>query len=912
MATASTLAKAAEKSTPRMLQAAEWVAENIYIPWGAHRFFMALGLTSGLWAGRSFMDTVTNRDYQTGKDKESVRVPEILRPLNGLMHYNPYSDEAAERWKYVVDRTVPIATGALGAFLGGAFYFHGKFPGKAPFYGVSAVTKAAAEAKKFSSEVTESVSRLEQASSWRKWGVMTFAQAGSAGNHLFGAFWPFNTGLVAISFQQGAGRNIFLPSFLHPAFEKINQWMGNHGTSSRFLFSAMRDTAKWMETNTLKFAHSGEWATPEALLKRAGDGLQLFPKASAAERQAVANAYRDLIDRGYAAVSNLPQAERSPALYKFLSGENPQNIGLFGQSHDRLLKQAGIDLSHIEFARDPFAFGARRISSQKKSLEFYTQHAEYLNKTFGYKLDPQAWAAAQLADSRSARIATYAGGAALLGSALAGASIAADHINKRLDRAAPVPPLFSKSAPGISADQDPATDTSHLYKPPPRAGMLDWLNGRPLDVMHWAARNVINPISMHRFENAAYFSLFLFTGMKVADVLTGRKLTALTSGPLKNSVLAKEAVWLPLRPLHGLLEYTPGSAAITDRWRAAIHSLIPVTFGAFGTYTGSSMFFRNREHQLEHPKSLEDYAARISFEHSKPFAVFTGLTSIVGTGSGMHLLPFVCYTSHLQNRYLLAADQQIATPIVGRIFNGNPGLNPFGVRRGLQYEANYLGQNPEARLAELPSLLQSTISKLYPQLKDDEVLAKKQIMLQRIYEVRDTFLEDGKVPTKNKPALEAAMKKMMSGEGFEHLLLACGLDPLQAKLNNNGLLGRVANLFVGGRIARLEAQYHQDYIARHAKDDPASSHNFLRALAAPTNTVTQATLADAQPALPAHDGAQPAQADSKREQPGRFAEALNESRRENPRTADTTQPADSYQTRLKQRPPHTAAAGLSA
>ena len=812
----------------RALKSAEWMAENAYIAPGFHRLLTAGGLSLGLWGGRHLMDVITARDASTGEETNLAHTPEIVRPLHGIMRYNPYSDSASDRWKFVIDRMAPVALGAVTAYWGGKLFFHGKIPGREPFSPVSASVKKLWEEKKISTDITDTMLGITHSDATRKWAAATFVEGSAAGMHLPGALWPFNNGMIAVSFQQGARRSINFPGL-----PKLNRWLGNYGATSRYLQIAMRDTAKWVESNVVKFGESTNWVTDADLLRRAQDGLQKFPNRTPADEQKLVGALRTFIDDTAAFhqrhMRDYPQkgaTEVREAVYKFVSGAHDPKRGLTGAAYDHFLHALGFNLSEIKLARDPWAFFSRLFGSRQHEQKIMQEYAQYLNKEFDYKLNPVQWAHEQVQMEPWKVAAAYGGGLAAIAAGLAGAGVVGARLHKESSHT---------HKPHIHLPGQPDKTDSAPQKPEESRNLVEWINSKPLDVAHWISRVVITPPSMHRFMNAAYLSAVLYGGMHLTNVLTGRRLSKLNSGLLKNgipeSILPIERVWAPFKPLHGILAYTPGSVAIQDRWRQAAHYILPVAAGAFGTYSGSYFYFRDRIKSLEQPKTLEDYADRISMEQSQIYAGATAITSIFNTGSGMHLLPIFNYSSNLHNRYLMGSGQQVALPGIGKWWSGNAGTTPWGVKRSLQFMSNYLTFNTVARPRELPTLVHSVIGKLYPNLSESELLDKKQIIIDRIYDVRDSFLVEGVVPPSKRDALDKAMNKLLSGEGFEALLREAELDPAKANLANNGACGTIANFF-GKRktVNKLTDEYRQQFAERSASEKLKKPSDFIREL----------------------------------------------------------------------------------
>lgn len=105
------------------LSAAEHLFEKgLFLPPGYHRAFNAAGLALGLFAGRQLMNIIVgHKPDGTPISKETVPFP--LRPLHGIISYNPYSDQNYDRWMKVADSLAPALFGAIGAMAGSSYFF---------------------------------------------------------------------------------------------------------------------------------------------------------------------------------------------------------------------------------------------------------------------------------------------------------------------------------------------------------------------------------------------------------------------------------------------------------------------------------------------------------------------------------------------------------------------------------------------------------------------------------------------------------------------------------------------------------------------------------------------------------------------------------------------------------------------
>jgi len=371
---------------------------------------------------------------------------------------------------------------------------------------------------------------------------------------------------------------------------------------------------------------------------------------------------------------------------------------------------------------------------------------------------------------------------------------------------------------GVFAPRVAEAQEHQKHEETARSGnVIEFINGKPLDFMHWLSRVVIIPPSMHRLMSAAYLSGGLWLGMKGANVLAGRNLAITKASDSFASLISKEQVWAPLRPLHGLLAYTPNAYTVADRAKQIAHHLIPVATGAIGTYTGSRLFFADKQARLKHPEYLEDYADRISMEQSEFYAKATAATSIFNTGSGLHLAPFVNYSSNLHNRYLMANGQQVALPGIGSWWSGNPGMYPWGVKKTLNYTVRYLAGDDSEFPKQLPALSHAILAKLYPHLPEAELAEKECALMEAIYKARDPHLVEHTLPKNKHDTVLETMRQMLTGPGFETTLRSIGLKPEEADLANNGASGKLANRFDRGKqVAALQEEFRQKTQGRAA------------------------------------------------------------------------------------------------
>jgi hypothetical protein len=789
-------------SSRPILRGAEWLAENAYNAPGFHRLFTVLGLTAGLWSGRQLMNIIIGYDAKQEKDITIEQVPVILRPLHGIMSYNRYSDAPEDRWKSVLDAVGPAVIGAFGAYLGSRHFFEGNLRGKA-VHGISASVRKQLEASggKMTLDVADSLMSAQQSKATSKLAASTFVIGSSAGSHLAGSFNPFSNGMIATRFQQGNLRNISLP-LPRIISAPIERFLGNFGHSSKRLTPAIREWVKWAESNIVH-NKTTDWRAEHEIIARANDFLQVFPNLTKAEKQAFYKESEKLLDTITRHMETLQREGKSvgdieKAIHQFAADR------ITGTGLETLYRSAGIDITKAQTPDfGPFTAISRLLGSGKTESETLKKLHQHWSKEFG--INTSALSTIPATRSLSSATAMGAAGLTLLGGAGVALSARKDHADRdqlrQQLRGQDNKHEHSRYDDLINKIDDKKEDNN----------IVNWLNGKPLDIMQWASRVLILPPSLHRFMSAAYFSGGLWGGMKVANILTGRQLPLIRAGANAASLLSKEHLshWNPLRAAHGLLHYTPGLSTTQDRWRQALHHIIPVAVGAGTTYMGSKHFFSNRESAVKNPEYLEDYTDTISYQQSRPYGWLIAFTSIFSASSGIHLLPVFNYSASLQNRYVLGDGKQVALPVVGKWWSGNPGILPWGTKRTLNYTINYLTHNPDEHPRELPELARTLIAKLYPSLTPNEVAEKERALIDKIYEVRDPFLHEHRIQNEAKPELKKALAAALTKEGLEHTLTSIGLDVTKADLDNNGLSGKIADILgEAKKVKSLEDTYH--------------------------------------------------------------------------------------------------------
>ena len=344
------------------------------------------------------------------------------------------------------------------------------------------------------------------------------------------------------------------------------------------------------------------------------------------------------------------------------------------------------------------------------------------------------------------------------------------------------------------------------------------VNGKPLDVASWTTGVITVAPGYHRIKNAIGLSVGLYTGRKLMNIVCGAK--------PNGEKVAREDVPLPLRPLHGILEYDHFSDAPKDRWMKVLDNMAPAAFGAAGAMAGSYQFFEGRARTLKNPQFMDEFEESMSYEQSKPWNLMAGITSLMGSASGLSLGPIGNYGSSLGNRFALASGRKIALPGLGKFMSGNTtragvGLAaegnttnyPFGPVQLIERMVHYAAGNPEQTPAQLEKMAHGALASWFKDVSKDQVDAFVGV----IQNIRHQFLEEGGIPEEAQKKVKDLLHQHLKRGGLESTLRDIGLDPLEADLGSNGFATTVAKLLgKEGKMAEMATDFASKYASRNS------------------------------------------------------------------------------------------------
>lgn len=782
-----------------VLPTAEWFAENAYVAPGAHRLMTATGLMGGLVSGRYLMNVLTAQT-STGHPTTKEDVLSPLQPLHGLYRYQRFDNSPSARWHQVVYDVAPIALGGIGAVIGST-----RFSATTRF---AEALRADVAAGQFGLQQACMLASKVQARAYNRISGFNFGIGSSSGFHLFPT--PISTATNAVRFQMENGKK--------PMLGIAKSLFGHRGPRSRDLFSSVIDLKEWATHNAANHAGSrwyqhypkmNEYA--QALLQNA---LEYTPEQFAQTQQWISGIGKRLNQRAQE-IRTMHPGIAPDALVGMLRKDSvfATTLKEFSDVEGHYVRLGIIDPAHPERAN--LALGdhgvlstvAKWLGAGKDMEEVKQTWHQAIKFRYGHATEA-ALPSQQLMSYRDFTPRVLAASSAMLAG---GAALVATGSRE------PKPTLSAQEKNSLRHLPRHEADARYhvLLSKQTGSGVAHFVNGSPLNVAEWTASVASAAPNLHRFLNAASLSAFLYTGAKFSCALAGRG--------LRGELLTESAVWPIFKPFYGKLSYAYKSGLPMERLKWAIHQLIPVSVGAVGTYMGSHLYFGDKERSLRQPKTLEDTTEAILMHESESYSKASAFSSILNTGSGLHLMPIFSYSGNLNNRFLMAHGHQVCTPLLGQWWSGNHSLYPEHVKALLMRLEDCTVQSPDEYPAEYRPMVEALLSKLYPALAFTELDQKTNAMLDALYKVRDSFWQEGGVPEQQHAACRAAFKAAFRAQGLEDTLRTIGLEPLDAALDNNGVSGSIARWLGAGAQVKYDIEsYHRHVRQQHASAPPTA------------------------------------------------------------------------------------------
>ncbi len=814
------------------------------VPPNLHRLRNAVGLTVGLYTGRKLMNILAGETPEGKKiDPKDLIAP--LRPLCGVFAYNHFSDDPGDRWKKVVDMSMPAVFGGIGAAMGSVSFYK---DGPKAFMNI-VPAKMKVGAAKFTMADAEREALFHEA---RPAALAASTAAGggsSAGVGLYPSF-PFNYSLtLGWLFSARAERQPIVPWLS----KKMRAALFNtHGIEpfrpTRLLDGKILDQLVENPSLTPKNFE----ATAEGLLNTwfrriKPEQIEKFKKIVLEERN-------NLILAAKAAGESPAEVEKEIRAHmsEFLNfaSTNPKLDSDTAKALQERLKRLGTrETSDImDITRHHFA------GIEKRFIDAGIDPREAAIGDVGMLTAISRWCGDMLGFGTTEKmLATQAkmikGLEERHGKAVLDALHTAEHpfippditktptaakIGAGAIAAAGVGTVYAISNakdPGI-ADLNPAPQDAHAEnetKSTPafteRVGgkkhivhskkQRGLINGKVLDTAEGITGMFNAAIGMHRVHCAIGLTAGSWLGDKAMEAMTGRTFAG--------KHVSIDDVARPLRSLYKILPFNPNSDHPNDKWLQVLRWAVPAITGTAAVIQGSRMFFEERHEKMKKAVYLDEVEDKATMAQSQPWSYTAAVSGLFGFPSGLPMLPLVNYSTNLGTRFSMGSGRKVALPGIGKIWSNNNTLFPFGpagmTKLIIREAVNNKARDPELLETYAIGVLKPWFDNVTPEQIESFVM--------KIHDVRDKYFKEGGVPADLKKQLEGELKAHFTHAGLEETIREIGLDPLNATIASNGLSGSIANaLGAKSAVEKIRTEYKHDYLERikNRHEAPAVGH----------------------------------------------------------------------------------------
>jgi hypothetical protein len=760
--------------------AARFSTRYLNVPPSKHRLFNAVGLMAGLYVGRKMLNILVGETPE-GEKIDKIDLIPPLRPLHGILAYDHYSDDPKMRWLRVTDQIIPGVVGGLGAVAGSYMFF--RKPYTDMVRNVSHLTP-----ENLLLGHAEQLMLFNQFKVLARLAGISAIPGSASGLGILPSITNYSTTLGS-AFSTGAERN--MAAGLPVVRELFN------------VFSSSPKRWRALNKDIVQYLAKNPSAKPAAISEMLeGSFKQLFNHISPDQMQKVAD--RILEQRNQILKQGFPAAEAE----KKITAEMEHFFSDLG--FEKLLIEIGLDpreaavgdmgvLTTIsnwasKILNPSMVAEENRIRDNMiKGLE--ARHPELQGKAF----DPNAYRHPQTTIRKG-----FAAG-------LAGVSASSIGL-VALSKDATMGDLKGEFAENGNTTTEHSGGRRHHIHSKRNHGFI---NGKLLDTAEGITGMVQAGIGSHRVHSAVGLFVGSWLGDKIMDALTGIS--------FQGTAVEKIKVWEPLQKFHGVLKFNPHSDLPKDKWMQVLRWGVPGVLGAVAVIQGSSIFFSKRHHEVKKGDSLDQVEAKATFEQSRPWGHAAAVASLFGSASGLQVLPFTNYATSLGTRYSLGAGRKVSLPFVGKLWSNNATLFPYGppgmINMLIKEAVNNKSFDPELLETEAIGILKPWFKNVTP--------AQIEAFVMEVHKIRDQYFREGGVPEEFKKELEQELNEHFKGYGLEETLRHIGLDPLQAKIAQNGWSGNIANILgAKGTVGKISKDYQDSYRERLGKSresDPTTS-----------------------------------------------------------------------------------------
>jgi len=307
-------------------------------------------------------------------------------------------------------------------------------------------------------------------------------------------------------------------------------------------------------------------------------------------------------------------------------------------------------------------------------------------------------------------------------------------------------------------------------------------------------------------SNRLYSAIGLTTGLMVA----GNMAKIATGYGLDGKAVDAAKVPTFLQGMKGIVkDYTPGGLRPRDRWIKYAQWGVYSLGGLAGIKLGTGYAYKNVKEKNKDPHYIEDYLPRISMHQGETWSWLASVSGILGSASGMWLLPVpgINYGLSLAARATSMQDRNFMLGGLNEVMSGATTTSFLRLREGVNYLCHYAVGNPAEHPAQIEYLAYTLLGPIF---KDQLTVEHIQRFTEAVHEVRDQFWQEGGIPKEKRKEALRTMREVFTGPGLEVLLIDMGLNPGTIAFSQlNGVMGRIGNVGISNKIQVEQNAYQK-------------------------------------------------------------------------------------------------------
>lgn len=842
------------------LLAADRVTAGMYVVPAGHRFrTLAFSLAFSL-AGNGIMN-VLNGVRNDGSKIKKEDVPFFMRPLHGLLEHNKHSDDPADRWKEVAGRSLPIIGAAIGAYVGSYNWAATSPAASANMATAKAVSEKLAAGKSIMTAEASIYADAERGHVSRIVGGIFQSLGLHSGIHqlfvpsvvnlgigLGGAFLGANNRVLNAAGTEGLKKSTKEMAD-HVGRNTYNKVLAELASTPEGELEARGFLAEFLKADVATDAGK---KTVDAALKQIRDGSGVNMITTYADRALnrylvrAAKDYKDSIGRVGAALGDEQKTKIGELVAQFRQARTDGNLkpaefaAEIEKQGQEIINKAFGNYNAVDTAGKPLPFAENDFLKTIRNAGFDEKKIEIGERNWVYRVFE--WATGGAKKKAEEGLTKHYDKVAIEGGkGFPKADVVLDadikgigpNLGTSLLGATALVTMGGMAAAKPKATPDMFADYREREK---SSGLRGFLDKKVLPKLEFVTRISIADPSWGRFWLAGGFTLGLLAGDYLMQKPFGRSVNPNIAGSLLGKIPMLPTPGF-MKGIEGSLAYDPLSGTDRDRWMKNLHTFAVMGFGALGTLLGARWATKERRAKLRSEGVyLDDFEDRVTFAQGKAWEIPTAIASTPGSALGtthFGLIPGVNYGANIANYHLLSNGGKIAWEGPGKILMGSQSKYRFGPVKLIDHMIQYAAYNPDELPKQLVDMAAGVVLPWFPDATPQQVNA----FAGELLKIRNEQWQQGGIPAEKKEALIKDLTKHLRGAGLEDTLVRIGLNPAEAKLGNNGLIGQVSNIF-GARseTKQLNLDYLKSLETRHPEQCQARRDRVATGTAASSTT----------------------------------------------------------------------------